>query len=461
MVKKFISYFLLALTLTTNVMPASPQPAEQFPIPEFLQKINYGFVKNDICAITNGLNYFFNRLTFELKPENDKEALFHSLTHILFRLTDHLVISEKASGAGELDTFVQNKNKKNIYIFEFKRVKRKKQESQEVIAKQALRQIFEKDYYKEHHQDGIPMTFVGMAFQEATSRNNFQNFVCGSLSVGQNPISLKVSPYSDSKIVIAQHRKIDEIFKYVDEHWSEVGISSLRESSYKIPSKYAKSNIYHNNLKNILLGIATKDIPLIIKNIECIIHSIPWSLRLANKQYYSAVVYTVLLCAGVKTRYENGKIIVTIPKEDHSGIKRNFVFIPSFSMLKSPILESSDLETSIDRFVSAELIDASALDLQGTSTHFIASKIYEIQDKKMPKGKIEFIHKYLKKGRKHYRDGDNKVICKTNDLSTLKKELLKKDANTVKSPSTDKIKHTKKFEKPDKKSHAARKLKLS
>ncbi len=422
--------------------------SEQFPIPKFLQKINYGLTENKIELITDGLDDFFSALPSELmSAENDKEFFYHALAHTVFRLTGHRVLSELPTGAGELDTCIETKDHKYLYIFEFKRefkyikkispkigdTKSEKIEHSPketaTIAQEALRQIFDRDYYKEHHQDGIPMTFAGIAFhgpRESSKSIDYTNFTCGALSIKQDPTTWRVYPFLQPKKPIADHGDDKKIKRVLDECWELFKVTPSEKSFDSLP----KPTNYHKNLENIHSGFVKIDVdnrvPLIMKNIECIIHSIPWPLKSAlNTKYISAIIYTALLCAGMDPKLVDNKIKV-------ETIRGPFTFIPQFS-------ENFD-EEKICNYLSHDLWDNK--NLEDYPHHLIAINVNKGIDfqEKNSKRKITFLHKGFKIDREYYYDFNGTIICEKKDLTRLNKKLNTSksmiDPLIIKSPAT-------------------------
>jgi hypothetical protein len=98
----------------------------------------------------------FNRLFASIPAEifiAKKEAYYHSIIYLAFRLCGFHTLAEVRSSRGRLDAMLKYKNK--LYLFEFKL---------DGSAEEAVKQIQEKEYYKQFFSPELEIYFVGINF---------------------------------------------------------------------------------------------------------------------------------------------------------------------------------------------------------------------------------------------------------------------------------------------------------
>lgn len=294
-------------------LPNLTQIPTPTPVPEFLANLKKALDQNDIFTITQSFDNLIKHIPQALQTPNHNEGFYHSLIHTLLRFTNYTVCSDIPTGSGEADTYIRTAD--NIYLFEFKINQREAQEKkQKSTVLNALKQIFENDYYKQNHQDDVPMTLAGISFHgisnHAKIKDNFTHLSCASLELKKDPKTLRAYPFAQPEKFISDHNEAPNYCTHPNWNQFRVQKDAPMDDSFEevIDESYSQINTYHPNLRNIQKGFLTNDVPLIVKNIECILHAIPWSLRKFNCEYFQAIIYTSLLCAELSTTVNENTI---------------------------------------------------------------------------------------------------------------------------------------------------------
>lgn len=118
-----------------------------------LQFIKMGLKNNDWSRIVSSLNILFASIPYQLY-EGQSEFFYHAIIHTALSLMGVDLHSEMQTSKGRIDTVI--KTEKFIYIVEFKMGD----------AKNALRQIIEKEYHKPFIHDGRLVVMVGVGFDK-------------------------------------------------------------------------------------------------------------------------------------------------------------------------------------------------------------------------------------------------------------------------------------------------------
>ncbi|MBS1988179.1 PD-(D/E)XK nuclease domain-containing protein [Candidatus Dependentiae bacterium] len=301
--------------MTTSVEPEELLPP-LMPVPEFLAQLKNALDQNNIFTITRSFDDLIKCIPQTLQNPNHNEGFYHSLIHTLLRLTNYTVCSDIPTGSGEADTYIRTAN--NIYLFEFKINQKEAQEKkQKNTVLNALKQIFENDYYKQNHQDDVPMTLAGISFHGISDhtkiQDNFTHLSCASLELKKDPTTLRAYPFAQPIKSIGNHNRAPNLC--ILKNWNQFHVhkDAPREDLEAVSNEsYSQINLYHPNLYKIQEGLLNNNVPLVVKNIECILHAIPWSLRKFNREYFQAIIYTSLLCSGINiTTNENNIKIQT------------------------------------------------------------------------------------------------------------------------------------------------------
>lgn len=354
------------------------------PVPVFLSQLKNALKCNDIFTITQSFDNLIKLIPQELQDPNHNEGFYHSLIHTLLRFTDYTVYSDIPTGSGEADTYIRTAD--NIYLFEFKINEKNAQEKrQKSIILDALKQIFENDYYKQNHQDDVPMTLAGISFHGASNylkiKDNFTHLSCASLELKKNPSTLRAYPFTQPNQSIGDHNEAPSlcIFK----NWNQFFVQkddSMDDAQEVIDDPYSSIDTYHPNLRNIQKGLLSNDIPLLVKNIECILHAIPWSLRKFNNEYFQAIFYTSLLCAGIQPTLQDN--VITIQKSE-----QKYKLISFFT--KNPMIQKvkKDLLKKFPEYITQDDLNENQTVIMLNINQPEASKIQLISEGVMIKDK--------------------------------------------------------------------------
>lgn len=301
---------------------------EEKRVSDFLQQLNYGFQYNNPGEIAGSLDKLIDKIPQWMRDRNQKEAFYHSLAHTLIRFTNNFVKSDTPAGSGFTDSFIQTKDEsKKSYILEFKIEEKKTRESQVSENIKALKQIFNRDYYKEHQQDDIPMTLAAISFykdkEQKKINDQFKNLTCSALLLKIREKSLIGHVFKDVGATgnwsvgdeLVRHSRCEEVID--QDSWKDLHINkSLVDQKHDFIKNI---EFYNINLQKIRKSIELNNIPLFMKNMECILHSIPCHLRCETKTYYQAILYTTLICAGLDVDVlndEETKDCITIEFQD-------------------------------------------------------------------------------------------------------------------------------------------------
>lgn len=397
---------------------------EQAKVPVFLQQLSNGLKENKMEKIAGSLEQLLQKIPSSMKQGNQREGFYHSLAHTILRFTNNQVSSDIPTGSGEADTFIQTKDGKNIYIFEFKINSTKKAGTQKKGIINALRQIFDRDYYKEHHQDGIPMTLAGISFYSPETKkiqgDNFKELTCGALHLRTEPTTLRAYPFSEPTESLGTHDNPEDFC--TKENWNKFHVTGTEKSPDQADVFYENIQAYHNNLKNIYYGLENRNIPLVVKNIECILHAIPWSLRQFNREYYQAIIYTALLSTGLEiTMHKN---CITVQTEDHC-----FNFICSFSNSDNIYAIQKEMRNILAKKCKVNQHAAQSLSMIMLNVNQIP-----VHEKTGSKSKIELISYGLILQNNSVFALDGTKVCSINNINAH--ELEKSKALLLKSPRT-------------------------
>lgn len=92
----------------------------------------------------------------------EKEAYYHSLVYMVFRLVGMQLLLEKETDKGRIDAVLELPDK--VYIIEFKFATDKRTKRVATLAQKALKQISEKKYYEAYLGSGKKVILVGIGF---------------------------------------------------------------------------------------------------------------------------------------------------------------------------------------------------------------------------------------------------------------------------------------------------------
>ncbi len=134
---------------------------------DLLEALSKSIIKGETKLIEDYLSSILTSFTsFDLNCERNYQMII--VTMSLFLLRSYEVKTEQNIGLGRSDILVTPKeNKENSFIFELKYIKEGSEEKLESLANEALKQIKEKEYYKDMLNKGIKkVTLYGFAFSK-------------------------------------------------------------------------------------------------------------------------------------------------------------------------------------------------------------------------------------------------------------------------------------------------------
>ena len=91
-----------------------------------------------------------------------KEAYYHSLVYMVFRLVVMQLLLEKETDKGRIDAVLELSDK--VYIIEFKFATDKRTKRVTPLAQKALKQITDKKYYEAYLGSGRKVLLLGIGF---------------------------------------------------------------------------------------------------------------------------------------------------------------------------------------------------------------------------------------------------------------------------------------------------------
>jgi hypothetical protein len=118
---------------------------------------------HDIAGLVENINILFASIPAEIFIAK-KEAYYHSIIYLAFRLCGFHTLAEVRSSKGRLDAMLEY-NKK-LYLFEFKL---------DGSADEAVKQIQEKEYYKQYFSPELEIYFVGINF--SSDKKEIESFL--------------------------------------------------------------------------------------------------------------------------------------------------------------------------------------------------------------------------------------------------------------------------------------------
>jgi Predicted AAA-ATPase/PD-(D/E)XK nuclease superfamily len=131
-------------------------------------KVERAFQADNISLVIDIIQTVFKNIPYQLFVNNQNEAFFHAITHVLFSYMGILIQSEVCINDGRCDALVQTNT--HIYIIEFKL---------DQTPEAALQQVLDKNYAQTYkHQN---KTVVGIGINFANSTKNITGYLMQTL----------------------------------------------------------------------------------------------------------------------------------------------------------------------------------------------------------------------------------------------------------------------------------------
>jgi Predicted AAA-ATPase/PD-(D/E)XK nuclease superfamily len=131
-------------------------------------KVECAFEANDIPLVIDILQTVFKNIPYQLFINNQNEAFFHALTHLLFSYMGILIKSEVNISDGRCDALVTTQT--HIYIIEFKL-----DQTPEI----AVQQILDKNYAQAYQQQD--KTVIGIGINFSNENKNISGYLMRNL----------------------------------------------------------------------------------------------------------------------------------------------------------------------------------------------------------------------------------------------------------------------------------------
>ena len=333
-----------------------------------------GLSSNHPEMIIDAMDKFFDFIPLAYKVDAS-EAFYHSLLYVFFLSTGYDVQAERPSGDGYSDMMVIPANQSRYYIFEYKisdnRQKTpllRKEHNQQVMIN-GMRQIFENDYYGMLHQHGKPFTFFSTFFssvkwldknivKEKTIDDGFGNISSLVLGVSRLPVTLKLTNIKASNEIPIQipfqavpqsgsgvNVKHTEYMQYITlNNFEEMLVKKLDNFDNELSLRGDDEE--HVNLKNIREALEACEVPKFLKNIDCLLKSIPCKLRGTSINYYKALLLAIFYAAGLNVELKSNHFLI-------KASDKTYRIWSEFSSGKAPDTIKDEMERKFRDFVNS------------------------------------------------------------------------------------------------------------
>lgn len=307
-----------------------------------------GLLKNHPEMIIDAMDKFLELIPLDYQG-NASESFYHSLMYIFFLSTGYDVQAERPSGDGYSDMMVIPRDKSRFYIFEYKISDPRHIRSRELSAADftknimicGMRQIFDNDYYGMYHQCEKPFTFFAGLFARRYSLTTYKTFSGGAtrddqglggfknisslvLGVVPSPITLRLS-----KIQAGTEALVQIYEKTTEQGLSKIMVKHTLYKKYLTLDSFdeiliKKSNNFDQamntprdyeepiNFKKIREALNVCDMPKFLKNIDCLLKSVPLKLRGVKTEYYQALLLAIFYAAGLDVKLEADHFMIKI-----------------------------------------------------------------------------------------------------------------------------------------------------